>query len=528
MKKIFFSIILCLILCITGNGWAATFTVTSTSDSDCSDFNCNLQSALNAAGINVQSDTINISGESYVISQTYIYTGENYELTIAGAGVGLTTLDGNDNYQIMNINVTGFGDDSSAHITIQDITFQNGNETSIAGGGLFVQTNSANITVWNSEFQDNVLATGHDRGGGLYAETVSGNITVTDSFFSNNYATDDGGGAYAQSVSGSITITGNTFSLNHADEGGGGIGAESDNGGVTFDQNIVTDNTSNNDAGGARLRSDIDGTVIVSDNNISNNSSSMIGGLSAYTRNGQVTVIENTMLSNSSLSFAGGVLIFNGSGGGAYFVNNTVSENMAGTNGGGVYVLDYNPSGGCPSPAGDATLVLTNNTITDNSSITSGGGLYFEICENGSQIQVFNNIVWGNTSVGSGDDIFIDDDVGGDLIGASVTLSHNDYSDFIINRGDNLTQSGNINANPQLTADFHLMDGSLCINRGENNATSLPSTDYEGEARIQNGVVDIGADESPYSKSDGGGTSSSSSGGGGGCFIATMLATDPI
>ena len=166
-------------------------------------------------------------------------------------------------------------------------------------------------------------------------------------------------------------------------------------------------------------------------------------------------------------------------------------------------------------------LVLTNNTITDNSSITSGGGLYFEICENGSQIQVFNNIVWGNTSVGSGDDIFIDDDVGGDLIGASVTLSHNDYSDFIINRGDNLTQSGNINANPQLTADFHLMDGSLCVNRGENNATSLPSTDYEGEARIQNGVVDIGADESPYSKSDGGGTSSSSSGGGGGCFIAT-------
>jgi hypothetical protein len=89
---------------------------------------------------------------------------------------------------------------------------------------------------------------------------------------------------------------------------------------------------------------------------------------------------------------------------------------------------------------------------------------------------IMNCILWGNG--------------GYDLSNASATYS-------VIGTGE-LVGEGNISVDPMFVGDgdYHLQDGSPCIDAGSNSALALPDTDKDGNPRIIGYAVDMGAYES--------------------------------
>jgi len=421
MKKIglFGAVVLSLIL--AGSGLAVDFNVTNDTE---------LRIALNTAATNGLNDTINIAAGTYDAStSTFSYTpaAGNNSLTIVGAGAGSTILDGKNLEQVMNIDTTGVvGGDSNSHITVTGITFENGDTPGGAfedGGGLCIETNQANITVEDCEFNGN---TADVYGGAVYARSfAAGTVTFANNIFDGNTANVNGGGVYGRSSTGNMTFTNNIFDGNTANQGGGVYGRSS-TGNMTFTNNTFNGNTAQN-----------------------------VGGGGAASRSqGTITFTNNTSLGNTADNF-------------------------------------------------------------------DGGGFHITLELNTSIGNIYNNIVWNNTASGNGDDIYVEDNFDGDLVGASVNLYNNDYgpdpdpNDFGISDGDNLSRGSNINTDPLLvdpaSEDFHLQTTSPCINAGTAAAPSLPPTDCDGEQRNSGSAPDIGADEVPATSGDGGGF----------CFIAT-------
>lgn len=186
-----------------------------------------LYSAFDTAVNNDQDDVIHIASGVYDLTSTVKYNPyntdpENHTLTIEGAGIGSTILDGGDIVQIMYIDTRTLSDDSQAHITIRGITFQDGTVTNESGAGLSFASNNGNITVENSSFINNVSAF---YGGGLFARVeANGNIKLTNNVFYQNQANSgNGGGAAAYSLNGTnVTLISNTFIENSASGSGGG------------------------------------------------------------------------------------------------------------------------------------------------------------------------------------------------------------------------------------------------------------------------------------------------------------------
>jgi Ca2+-binding RTX toxin-like protein len=136
-----------------------------------------------------------------------------------------------------------------------------------------------------------------------------------------------------------------------------------------------------------------------------------------------------------------------------------------------------------------------------------GGGLFVFVARDTSTINIYNNIVWGNTATSSGDDIFVSEDGNSNNVGAPVNLFHNDFADFFSSCDadntdpctPNISAGNNINEDPLFVdaenGDVHIQSDSPTKNAGESSAPSLPSTDFEGDPRIFGAAPDMGADE---------------------------------
>ncbi len=127
---------------------------------------------------------------------------------------------------------------------------------------------------------------------------------------------------------------------------------------------------------------------------------------------------------------------------------------------------------------GISSPAVINNTIADNSAQAEGGGIWIDRTH--SSPLIVNTLLWGN-----GDELFGSRE--------SMILYCNTED------GDYAGQSGNISADPRMDSTYHLNVGSPCIDAGSDDNAS--SQDIDGDFRPADGnndgqaAVDIGADE---------------------------------
>lgn len=202
---------------------------------------------------------------------------------------------------------------------------------------------------------------------------------------------------------------------------------------------------------------------------VGNSAVSIGGGTCAATLN-RCLVTDNT-------ARAGG-----GCANGAY-LNTIIARNTASQYGGGIYGV---PSG---NSFISSTPYIFFTTITENTAGTSGGGCY-------TNMRAYNSIIWGNTSSSGANYV---------NTGSSATssISYGSCTTPRPQRGE-----GNIVADPYLRlwidGTYRIAQGSPCIDTGNNSVVSYATryfsisdldVDYLGNERRQGAQYDIGAIE---------------------------------
>ncbi len=140
---------------------------------------------------------------------------------------------------------------------------------------------------------------------------------------------------------------------------------------------------------------------------------------------------------------------------------------------------------------------LVNNVIHSNTAGSGNGHALF--CKNGV-ITVANSIIWDNESA-EGSVAWVEHT----STLSSLTISHSNLesgqSAVYVAPGDTLNwNTGMIDSDPLFvdSQDFHLTLPSPCVNSGDDSVVSLIDADFEGDTRVVQGAVDMGADEYYY------------------------------
>ena len=336
---------------------------------------------------------------------------------------------------------------------------RDGPETTIIDGG-----NIDSVVTFNS-------------GEGL--SSILGGFTIT------NGRALSGGGIYIGNSS--PTITGNKIIGN---EGADGVGIAVLYASPLIELNIVSDNIrtfgSGGMGGGGILLAWSSGTQVL-DNVISNNITSADGGGICMFMAGDVVIRGNTISGNSS-GCGGGISMANWSD--ALIVQNLIVGNSAGQGNGICWLVPHDSRG----------PLLVNNTIVGSNN-PSGSVIFAEGFDTNTKL--VNNIIVatpGQTAILCGD-MF---DSIPPIIEYNDTFSPsgNAYEGVC---SDQTGTNGNISADPLFfdlsNQDYHIQVGSPVIDVGNNAAPEIPSTDFDGYARVVDGdsnglaVVDMGVYE---------------------------------
>jgi len=493
-----------------------------------------IQFAAHSSTIEVPKDVATIQGainvaKTYdvvlVAPGTYV---ENIDfkgkkITVKSAqGSSVTIIDGNQTGTVVTF-VSGEGSGS----ILEGFTITNGNGELVHfptidhrfGGGIFCK-GFVSPTITNNIISGNSV---DFMGGGIHCENYA-YPTIIETTISGNIARCSGGGiSCLENASPTIDrceISGNITPDKFSGEGGGVYCYDSS---PILKNSIISKNAAYDSGGGIHCYLYSSPTLI--NNTISENTASYGGGIYCWKSSSPI-ISHNTISENSAAA------THNGMGGGIYCNDNsepTITNN---------YILNNTASGiwmncGAGIFYGDvSSLIITNNTIWRNKILNGSEGYGGGICfwETASYIKIINNTIVENSvnsKIGHGGGICFNYDatsiinnsiirdnkaphqgpemwVGGVVSSPStVDISHSllDLGQpkiYITNVSTLNVGAGMINTDPLFVdpaiGDLHLTYQSQCKDRGYNSVVT-ELTDIEGDPRIANGSVDIGADE---------------------------------
>jgi hypothetical protein len=481
MKNLMTICLVVLVLGLCGSVLAETYYVATTGDNDGDGSVDNpwltITHALNQPQV-VYGDTINVAAGTYA----ELITLKN-GVAVIGAGPSFTTIDGGAAGSV----VTAIGCD--ADTVLEGFTITNG--MAEYGGGMYNE--DSNTTITSCTFSDNTASDEYSaNGGGMY--NIYSSTTVTNCTFTGNTAS-RGGGMYNY-LSYSPTVANCEFSGNSAGYGGGMENAYSDT--------IVTYCTfSGNSAragGGMHNYLSYSPTTVTNCTFTGNTAREEGGGMHNYNMLSPTTVTNCTFLGNSAGYPGGGGISNSGDSAkitGCEFIGNTAHR------GGGMSNWGY--------VSAHIEPTVTNCTFSGNSAVGSGGGMHnYQF----TRPIITNCIIWGNTAGENGEEISNDDlatplisysnidGCGGGWTGVGPwgldRGGNMDADPLFVDPGwwDNNETPEDPNDDIWVNGDYHLLPDSPCIDAGDNDAVPADvTTDLDGNSRIVNGFVDMGAYE---------------------------------
>ena len=207
---------------------------------------------------------------------------------------------------------------------------------------------------------------------------------------------------------------------------------------------------------------------------VDNNATNAGGALRAYSKD-NLLVLKNNKFQNNNARIGGAIACSSN----ISVINNIFSNNTASEKGGAIHNDGF-------SWNENRSLVIVNSTFYNNESI-DGDAIACELLYNNYidyGIEIYNSIFWDTDN----ENEFWTWD--GELIDVQYSCI----------RSTNIYQgTGNINLDPLFESpsseNFHIAQSSPCYNAGFNGAPNLPSEDFEGNSRIFNEIVDMGAYE---------------------------------
>ncbi len=219
--------------------------------------------------------------------------------------------------------------------------------------------------------------------------------------------------------------------------------------------------------GGAML---IAGDATIADCVFENNTAD--GGGAMYVMGSSPTITRCTFTGNSAEVYDGGALY--NLAGNPELISCLMIGNSASQLGGAIF-------------SDLAFLTLVNCTISENAAYVGGGITNYAAVE----MTLTSSIVWQNyAEIGEGVEVQIRSTSSAEFVNYSC----------VQDLGDAFGGEGNIEADPLFVdtdgGDFHLQACSPAVNAGDPGYVPEPGeTDIDGDDRVINGTVDMGADE---------------------------------